>query len=204
MKKTTKLIVLLAVIAVLTGLVSLALADDRIYTSPSYKIPKDRIRIPVQEEVAEPDETEEPAEPEGTEVPAEVPEEADPSEAEPAEQPAETVPAEQPAEPAEQPAETVPAEQPTEPAAPAQPAEPVREVRIYSSRREVVTEGDIIELTSELIGFDGVEVTYQWQVDRNDGEGRQDVEGANRWKYMFIANRETILYNWRLIVKVSE
>ena len=100
--------------------------------------------------------------------------------------------------------ETVPAEQPAEPAAPAQPAEPVREVRIYSSRREVVTEGDIIELTSELIGFDGLEVTYQWQVDRNDGEGWTDVEGATRAKYMFIANRETILYSWRLIVKVSE
>jgi hypothetical protein len=70
-----------------------------------------------------------------------------------------------------------------------------------------VTKGDIIELTGVLIGFDDVPdsaITFQWQVDRNDGAGWQDVEGANRWYYKFIANQETILYNWRLIVNVNE
>ena len=78
---------------------------------------------------------------------------------------------------------------------------------IYSTRKDVVTKGDIIELTGVLIGFDDVPdsaINFQWQVDRNDGQGWQDVEGANRWYYKFIANQDTILYNWRLIVSVDE
>ena len=43
MKKTTKLIALLTLVAVLIGLVTLALADDKIYTSPTFKFPKERI-----------------------------------------------------------------------------------------------------------------------------------------------------------------
>jgi hypothetical protein len=44
---------------------------------------------------------------------------------------------------------------------------------------------------------------YRWQYKGLAG-GWQDVEGANRWYYKFIANQETILYNWRLIVNVNE
>ena len=77
-------------------------------------------------------------------------------------------------------------------------------MKIYSSREDVVTEGEIIELTSKLIGFDGVEVHYQWQVDRGDGEGWVDVEGATRSKHSFIAKKDTILYSWRLIVTVDD
>ena len=69
---------------------------------------------------------------------------------------------------------------------------------------EIVTEGDQIVLTSELVGFGDEPVTYQWQVDRGDGQGWVDVEGATRYKHTFIANKETIQYSWRLIVNIEE
>ena len=64
--------------------------------------------------------------------------------------------------------------------------------------------GEIIELTSQLIGFGDADVHYQWQVDRNDGAGWVDAEDGNRWKYTFLADRFTVMYNWRLIVTVDE
>ncbi len=181
MKKTIKLIVLLSIMAVLTGLVTLAVADDRIYTSPTFKIPKNRIVEP-----AEPEGTEEPGtEPEGTEEPGTEPEGTE--------------------EPGTEPAGTDESGTGTEGTGEPAPAE--RRVMIYTTRKDVVTEGDIIELTGALIGFDDVPdevIHFQWQVDRNDGQGCVDVEGATKWYYKFIANKETILYNWRLIVSVDE
>ena len=159
MKKTIKLIAILTIMAVLIGLVALAVADDKIYTSPTFKLPKNRIVQPEEPEVTEEPGTEpEGTEPEGTEEPE-------------------------------------------------APAEVERKVMIYSTRKDVVTEGDIIELTGALIGFDDVPdeaISFQWEVDRNDGAGWVAVEGATKWYYKFIANKETILYNWRLTVTVNE
>ena len=87
---------------------------------------------------------------------------------------------------------------------PTEEGKPQRYVRIYTSQGEVVTDGEIINLTSELIGFDGLDVTYQWQCDKNDGVGWFDIEGANRDRFTFIANKETIQYSWRLIVNINE
>lgn len=173
MKKTTKLIAFLTAVAMLTGLVALAVADDKIYTSPTFKLPKDRVEAP-----------EGTGEPEGQDVT-------------------------EPDDGTETGDGTTPVDG-TEPEGTTEPDEdkPVeRNVMIYSTRKDVVTKGDIIELTGVLIGFDDVPdsaITFQWQVDRNDGQGWQDVEGANRWYYKFIANQDTILYNWRLIVNVNE
>ena len=81
---------------------------------------------------------------------------------------------------------------------------PERTVTIRSSQGDVVTEGEIIYLTSKLKGFDGLDIAYQWQVDRGDGQGWVDVEGANRPKHMFVADRETIQYSWRLVVNILD
>ena len=55
------------------------------------------------------------------------------------------------------------------------------------------------------IGFEDDEVvTYQWQVDRGDGQGWVDVKGGNESKYTYVADRETITYSWRLIVTVED
>ena len=97
-------------------------------------------------------------------------------------------------------AETGETEQPAEP----EQAAPEMRVLIFSSRKETVVRYELITLSSKLIGFDGMEVHYQWQVDRGDGNGWVDVEDATGATHEFRATEETILYTWRLTVTVDE
>ena len=146
MKKPTKLIAMLTVIALLACMLAMATADDRIFTSGVFSIPK-------QEEPEEPEEE----------------------------------PEEDPEEPVLLPDGSV-----------------ERKVLIRSSRGDVVIENQLITLTSKLIGFDDVDVHYQWQVDRGDGNGWVDVEGATGADHSFAATKDTILYSWRLIITTDE
>ena len=175
MKKSKKLIAMLTVITLLSGLLAVAIADDKIYTSPTFKIPKDRIVQPEPE----------------PETPAE--EETEPTE-EPGEEPTE--------EPTAEPAPETPAEE--KPEQQAKPETVERKVIITSSRKDTVIRDQFITLYSQLIGFDDVEPHYQWQVDRGDGNGWVDVEGATGATHSFVARPDTILYNWRLLVTVDE
>ena len=168
MKKSMKLIAILTIIMLVSSMLAVAIADDKIYTSLTFKIPKDRVELPEDQPGEEPAETpEETEEPEAT-------------------------------------AET-PAEEETEPEQPTQPDGPVeRKVLITSSRKDTVIRDQFITLYSELIGFDDVEPHYQWQVDRGDGNGWVDVEGATGATHSFVARPDTILYNWRLLITVDE
>ena len=215
MMKSKKLIAILTVVALLASLAATALADDKIYTSPTFKIPKDRIVISetitpeIIDETAGDDagltEDGEPLDgpvdetgelPEGGEaLDGPVDETGElPEGGEALDGPAD--------ETGELPEDGEPADG-TEDAA-GEEVRVERQVKIYSTRKAKVYETEIIEMTSELIGFGDEEVTYQWQVDRGDGLGWVDVEDATRWKYTFIVDRETALYNWRLIVTVVE
>lgn len=163
MKKSTKLIAMLTVIALLATMAAAALADDKLYTSQVFSIPKERVEEELSQiEMPEPQKEEEPEEPEPEEV-----------------------------------FEDEPEEKPTE-------GKTQRKVLIKSSRGETVIEGEIITLKSKLVGFDGVEVHYQWQVDRGDGEGWVDVEGATGPEHSFVARKDTILYSWRLTISTDE
>ena len=163
MKKSTKLIAMLTVIALLATMAAAALADDKLYTSTVFSIPKERVEEELSQiEMPEPQKEEEPEEPEPEEV-----------------------------------FEDEPEEKPTE-------GKTQRKVLIKSSRGETVIEGEIITLKSKLVGFDGVEVHYQWQVDRGDGEGWVDVEGATGPEHSFVARKDTILYSWRLTISTDE
>jgi len=236
MKNQTKLIVIVTMIALLMCAVfSFAIADEKIYTSPTFKLPADQIKEWVETQDAEtvPEEgtpaegtSEEGTPEEGT--PEEgTPEEGTPEEGEPVEDdwgedareedsldyipegalPASSTEGETPAEGTEPEGET-PAEgteaQSEEGNLVGETVQPERSVQIRSSQGDVVTEGEIIYLTSKLKGFDGLDIAYQWQVDRGDGEGWVDVEGANRPKHMFVADRETIQYSWRLVVNILD
>ena len=163
MRKSTKLIAMLTVIALMAGTLATAIADDKIFTSEVYVIPTDRLDPEMAQEIPEPD----PQEKE-KEEPAEANENGEP-----------------------EPEEVSPEEGPVE-----------RKVRITSSRGDVVIENEIITLSSQLIGFDGVDVQYQWQVDR--GEGWADVDGATGPTHQFVATKDTILYSWRLLVTADE
>ena len=163
MKKSTKLIAMLTVIALVATMAAAALADDKLYTSQVFSIPKERVEEDLSQiEMPEPQKEEEPEEPEPEEV-----------------------------------FEDEPEEKTTE-------GKTQRKVLIKSSRGETVIEGEIITLKSKLVGFDDVEVHYQWQVDRGDGEGWVDVEGATGPEHSFVARKDTILYSWRLTISTDE
>ena len=163
MKKSTKLIAMLTVIALVATMAATALADDKLYTSTVFSIPKERVEEDLSQiEMPEPHQEDEPEEPEPEEVFEEEPE-----------------------------------EKTTE-------GKTQRKVLIKSSRGDTVIEGEIITLKSKLVGFDGVEVHYQWQVDRGDGEGWVDVEGATGPEHSFVARKDTILYSWRLTISTDE
>lgn len=85
---------------------------------------------------------------------------------------------------------------------PATPCPIEKTVTIYSSRGPVVTYGDTIYLTSVLTGFENCEVYYQWQCDK--GAGYEDVSDGTAASYEFIANKETLSWNWKLIVYYQE
>ena len=163
MKKSTKLIAMLTVIALVATMAATALADDKLYTSTVFSIPKERVEEDLSQiEMPEPQKEEEPEEPEPEEV-----------------------------------FEDEPEEKTTE-------GKTQRKVLIKSSRGDTVIEGEIITLKSKLVGFDDVEVHYQWQVDRGDGEGWVDVEGATGPEHSFVARKDTILYSWRLTISTDE
>jgi len=220
MKNQKKLIVIATIIALLicAALMTCAMADEKIYTSPTFKLPAEKIRewtesqpeeeVPAEEKPAEVKPEEEtipewedpdydPREEESDpETPAAVTGDETPAEVSEGETPAEGTEGETPAEGTEPQGEEGEVVGETETKA------PERTVTIRSSQGDVVTEGEIIYLTSKLKGFDGLDIAYQWQVDRGDGAGWVDVEGANRSKHMFVADKETITYSWRLIVTV--
>ena len=214
MKNQTKLIVIVTMIALLMcAVLSFAIADEKIYTSPTFKLPADQIQewVETQDDETVPEEgtpaegtSEEGTPEEGT------PEEGTPEEGEPVEDdwgedareedsldyipegalPASSTEGETPAEGTE-PEGEIPAEgteaQSEEGNLVGETVQPERSVQIRSSQGDVVTEGEIIYLTSRLKGFDGLDIAYQWQVDRGDGEGWVDIQ-----------------YSWRLVVNILD
>lgn len=77
-----------------------------------------------------------------------------------------------------------------------------RSVNIYSDMGDLVHEGDMITITGELIGFEGVDVDLQWQLD--DGFFWVDVPDATGLTYSFEATEASINYSWRLSVTVRD
>ena len=75
-----------------------------------------------------------------------------------------------------------------------------KKVLIFSSRRSVMKSGETVKLTSELKGYDGIEVEYCWKCDRHDGLGFVEVEDGNGSEYEFIATAKTLRYDWQLKV----
>lgn len=193
-RKFRRMLIAVTVLALLAGS---AFAEERIYTSGTFKIPEDRIErteaLPEDEtpEAENPDAPETLPEAETPDAPETLPEGAEPVSGEEGIPDDAVTPAveenQEPEEPAA--AEALPPEE--------------RTVYITSTRGEHVTSGEAIYLEAHLVGFGDLPVTYQWQVDRNDGMGWQDV-GSNRNYHVFIASEETVLYSWRLLVNVDE
>ncbi len=77
-------------------------------------------------------------------------------------------------------------------------AEGEMKATIFSDRRPVMTEGDIVTLTSRLEGFDGYELYFIWEVDK--GSGFEEIPDSNYPTYSFEATAETLSWGWRLEV----
>ncbi|NLD60763.1 MAG: hypothetical protein GX647_14050 [Clostridiales bacterium] len=88
--------------------------------------------------------------------------------------------------------------------APVPLAAPVRSVRIFTTLDSVISEGDKVKLTSELIGFEDVRVALQWQYSDNRGENWKNVDGANEDHYTYAVSSENINYAWRLMVEIVD
>lgn len=73
-------------------------------------------------------------------------------------------------------------------------------VSIYTNQDRTIRAGEAVNLYSKIEGFDGYEVRYQWICDKHDGNGFQDVEGANESSYSFIASAESMTWDWQLSV----
>ena len=206
MKKSTKLIAMLTAITLLVCILAAAIADDRIFTSGVYSIPKERVEQTILqqpgEETSQPETSEQAEQQEKSEEPEIGSDEWwDADSGEETETGTETgTGAEGETETESQPEGTSP-EGNTEPESEPMPE---RKVQIKSSRQDVVIEGEIITLYSRLTGFDDVEVHYQWQVDRGEGAGWEDVEGATGPEHSFVARKDTILYSWRLTIITDE
>ncbi len=203
-RKFRRMLIAVTVLALLAGS---AFAEERIYTSGTFKIPEDRIeRTEALPEDETPEaETGEEGIPEAVnpETPETLPEAETPDAPETLPEGAEPVSGEEEIpDDAETPA-VEEGQEPEEPAAAEALPPEERTVYITSTRGEHVTSGEAIYLEAHLVGFGDLPVTYQWQVDRNDGMGWQDV-GSNRNYHVFIASEETVLYSWRLLVNVDE
>lgn len=196
MKKSTKMIAMLTVTTLLVCILAAAIADDRIFTSEVFSIPKERVEQTILQQPGE--ETSQPENPEqaGQQEESEEPEIGSDEwwDADSGEEAGTVTETEGTSPEGTTEANTEPETEPM----------PERKVQIKSSRPDVVIEGEIITLYSRLTGFDDVEVHYQWQVDRGDGAGWEDVEGATGPEHSFVARKDTILYSWRLTITTDE
>ena len=73
-------------------------------------------------------------------------------------------------------------------------------VTVFSSRRASMCVGENVRLTSKIEGFEGYTVRYQWECDKRDGAGFQEIAGANGSEYDFSASAESLCWDWRLSV----
>jgi len=67
---------------------------------------------------------------------------------------------------------------------------------------ELINDDTQALFTSEISGFDDVTIAYRWQVD--DGNGWQDIEGANEDRLVVTLTKENFSYVYRLFVDVLD
>lgn len=76
-----------------------------------------------------------------------------------------------------------------------------RQVNVRSSLGACVNENETVTLMGELIGFDGCNVSMQWQVF--DGANWLNIDGANDAEYSFAATNESVNSSYRLAVAIN-
>ena len=77
-------------------------------------------------------------------------------------------------------------------------------VTVFSDAKVNMSIGDSVNLFIRTTGLDGYHLSYQWYVDKGDGYGFVPVEGATGDTITFVATRETLSYDWQIVVDVEE
>ena len=77
-------------------------------------------------------------------------------------------------------------------------------VTVFSDAKVNMSIGDSVNLFIRTTGLDGYRLSYQWYVDKGDGYGFVPVEGATGDTVTFVATRETLSYDWQIVVDVEE
>ena len=77
-------------------------------------------------------------------------------------------------------------------------------VTVFSDAKVNMSIGDSVNLFIRTTGLDGYRLSYQWYVDKGDGYGFVPVEGATGDTITFVATRETLSYDWQIVVDVEE
>lgn len=77
-------------------------------------------------------------------------------------------------------------------------------VTVFSDAKVNMSIGDSVNLFIRTTGLDGYSLSYQWYVDKGDGYGFVPVEGATGDTVTFVATRETLSYDWQIVVDVEE
>ncbi len=76
-----------------------------------------------------------------------------------------------------------------------------RRVDIFSDLSATTQEGEPVLLWSELVGFDNLCLSLQWQY--NAGTGWQNIsEGGDGLTYTFMATKTLLECSWRLSVSI--
>ena len=83
---------------------------------------------------------------------------------------------------------------------------PIIKVKIHWKEPipQTLVKGEFLQLVSKLENCETAQsITYQWQVDKQDGNGFVDINGANNSTYTVTITKELYNYTWRLKVTVE-
>lgn len=74
------------------------------------------------------------------------------------------------------------------------------EIYLENAPGPIILEGTILRLNTKVYNADGANLTYTWYLDRKDGKGYILVNNATNSYYDFKATRDSIFWNWKVVV----
>lgn len=74
-------------------------------------------------------------------------------------------------------------------------------IEIEGGWPRIISMGQELKIISRLVGFeDASEIWFEWEVNRHDGKGYAILANENKDTLTIIATKETLSYDYRLVV----
>lgn len=74
-------------------------------------------------------------------------------------------------------------------------------IEIEGGWPRIISMGQELKIISKLVGFeDATEIWFEWEVNRHDGKGYAILANENEDTLTIIATKETLSYDYRLVV----